>query len=95
MHVNGLGSVPNVPSSQPGKPSQPADPQPPTEEKPSEEELEIPGVADSGERDAAPDARALRLAQIKAAIEAGEYDTDDKLDAALSRMFDEIGRDDD
>ncbi len=39
--------------------------------------------------------RALRLAQIKAAIEAGDYETEDKLDAALSRLFEEIGLEDD
>ncbi|QDT89683.1 flagellar biosynthesis anti-sigma factor FlgM [Gimesia algae] len=36
------------------------------------------------------DMRAERLAQIKAAIDDGTYDTDEKLDAALSRMLDQI-----
>ena len=41
-----------------------------------------------------PEVRAERLAQIKSAIEAGEYDTDDeKLKAALEKLFDEIERD--
>jgi negative regulator of flagellin synthesis FlgM len=35
--------------------------------------------------------RAERLAQIRAAIEAGTYETDDKLDAAVDRLLDEIG----
>lgn len=35
--------------------------------------------------------RAARLAQIKADIEAGTYETPDKLEAALDRMFQEIG----
>ncbi|MFQ5732951.1 MAG: flagellar biosynthesis anti-sigma factor FlgM [Planctomycetaceae bacterium] len=34
--------------------------------------------------------RAERLAQIRAAIEAGEYETPEKLEAALSRLFTEI-----
>ena len=34
-----------------------------------------------------PEVRAERLAQIKAAIEAGHYDTDDKLEAALMNLF--------
>ncbi len=38
-----------------------------------------------------PDMRAERLAQIKEAIANGTYDTDEKLEAALSRMFDAIG----
>lgn len=34
--------------------------------------------------------RAERLAQIKAQIEAGTYDTDSKFDAAVERMLDEL-----
>ena len=37
--------------------------------------------------------RADRIAQIKAAIDEGAYDTDEKLDVALSRMFDSLGID--
>ena len=48
-----------------------------------------------GDESAESDVRALRLARIKAAIEAGEYETQDKLDAALSRLFEEIGVEDD
>ena len=40
-----------------------------------------------------PDVRAERIAQIKEAIENGDYDTDEKLEAALSRMFDIHGID--
>ena len=34
-----------------------------------------------------PQVRAERLAQIKAAIDAGQYDTDEKLEAALMNLF--------
>lgn len=34
--------------------------------------------------------RAERLAQIKAAIDAGEYETPEKLDAALARLLTQI-----
>jgi hypothetical protein len=57
--------------------------------------VEISAEAFSGAKGEAPDVRALRLAQIKAAIEAGEYETQDKLDAALSRLFDELAPEDD
>jgi negative regulator of flagellin synthesis FlgM len=40
-----------------------------------------------------PDIRQERLARIKAAIEDGTYDTDAKLEAALSKMFDAMGID--
>jgi negative regulator of flagellin synthesis FlgM len=40
-----------------------------------------------------PGVREQRLAQIKAAIEAGTYETPEKLQLALDRMLDQIGRD--
>ena len=38
-----------------------------------------------------PDVRGDRVQAIRAQIEAGVYETDDKLDAALDRLLDEIG----
>lgn len=38
-----------------------------------------------------PDIRQERLARIKAEIANGTYDTDAKLEAALSKMFDTLG----
>ena len=38
-----------------------------------------------------PDIRADRVAQLRAEIASGAYETDDKLDAALDRLLDEIG----
>ena len=38
-----------------------------------------------------PDIRTNRVADIRAQIEAGSYDTDEKLDVALGRLLDEIG----
>lgn len=38
-----------------------------------------------------PDIREDRVAQIKAQIAEGTYETDAKLDAALNRLLDEIG----
>ncbi len=37
-----------------------------------------------------PDIRADRVAEIRAAIESGEYETDEKLDIAVGRLLDEI-----
>ncbi len=37
-----------------------------------------------------PDIRTERVAEIRAAIEAGTYETADKLDIALGRLLDEI-----
>jgi len=38
-----------------------------------------------------PDVRADRVADIRAQIDAGIYETDEKLDIALGRLLDEIG----
>ncbi len=38
-----------------------------------------------------PDIRADRVNQIRAAIEAGEYETPEKLEVAVERLFAEIG----
>lgn len=95
MHVNGLGPVPNIPSSPVTPPPEPVKSQSPAENGRSEDRVEISPEALKGSQGEAPDVRALRLAQIKAAIEAGEYETQDKLDAALSRLFDELGLEDD
>lgn len=37
-----------------------------------------------------PEIRADRVAELKAAIASGTYETDDKIDAALDRLLDEI-----
>jgi anti-sigma28 factor (negative regulator of flagellin synthesis) len=37
-----------------------------------------------------PQVRAERLAEIRAAIEAGTYESEDKLAAAVDRLMDEI-----
>ncbi len=95
MQINGLGSVPNIPSSSQTPPSKPVNPNTPSEPKPSEDRVEISSEALSGAKGEGPDVRALRLAQIKAAIDAGDYETQDKLDAALSRLFDELDLEDD
>ena len=58
------------------------------------DELEISSVGKMMDRmSETPDVRAERLAQIKEAIENGTYDTDEKLEAALSKMFDSLGID--
>jgi anti-sigma28 factor (negative regulator of flagellin synthesis) len=59
-----------------------------------QDELEISSAGKMLDRlSETPEVRAERLAQIKEAIENGEYDTDEKLEAALSRMFQSLGID--
>ena len=40
-----------------------------------------------------PGIREERIAQLKAEIEAGTYDTPEKMELALSRMLDQVARD--
>lgn len=93
MAVNGPGSVQN---SFPIKPTQSTSAPPvqkSTEAKPiaTSDELEISSTGKMLEQlNQSPEIRAERLAQIKAAIQAGEYETSEKLENALLKMIAEV-----
>ena len=93
MDVSGIGPVSG---GSPVRGVTPASVQPaqvPTVSVP-QDELEISSVGKMMDRlSETPDVRAERIAQIKEAIENGAYDTDEKLEAALSKMFDSLGLD--
>ena len=95
MDVNGPNPVQNT---FPIKQAQPAAEVPPTTEpKPATplDKVEISPEAIMLDRmNQSPEIRAERLNQIKVQIEAGEYDTPEKLEAALEKMFGEIGLND-
>lgn len=95
MHNSHLGPVPEIPSSPKTPPPQVLKPQDPTEPDRPGDQVEVSPEALAGAKGEAPDERALRLAQIKAAIESGDYETPDKLEAALARLFGELGLEDD
>jgi negative regulator of flagellin synthesis FlgM len=91
MEVRGLSSASpmspiNRPDSTPGlEKSQPAGPTSP------KDEVEISAVGkmlDDASR--TPGIREQRLAEIKAAIEAGTYETPEKLELALNRMVEQL-----
>jgi anti-sigma28 factor (negative regulator of flagellin synthesis) len=95
MDVSGIGQIsgatparavsPTTSVSQPATTSHVAAPR---------DELEISSAGKMLDRlSETPEVRAERLAQIKEAIDNGAYDTDEKLEAALSKMFDSIGLD--
>ncbi len=93
MDVSGIGSVSGATptravapvATQPATSSQIAAPK---------DELEISTAGKMLDRlSESPDVRAERLAQIKKAIDNGAYDSDEKLEAALSKMFDSLGLD--
>ena len=101
MEVNGPGSVqgafpikPVDPASQ-VRPAAEVSPTSQTDAIATRDEVDIsPAGKILDQLNQSPDVRAERLAQIKAAIEAGDYETDEKLEAALEKLLDEIDRDD-
>ena len=100
MDVSGSGSIggafpirPATTGSTPPRPTVGA-----SETKPisTNDQVEISTVGRMFEAaGSASDVRAERLSQIKAAIEQGVYDTDDKLELALERLLAEIQSGDD
>ncbi len=94
MDVRGIGSVPgNVPIRPTTNPPATRDPAVGKPQLPRDE-LQISAAGKMLEQASQnSDVRQERLAQIKAAIENGTYDTDEKLEAALGRMFDSMGID--
>jgi len=96
MEVNGLGSVPNLSfyqSMRTASPAaKPADLPPENSALAPKDSIEISAAGQAFDvSSAAPSLRAERLAQIKAAIEDGSYDTPERLEAALDRMFSRLG----
>lgn len=94
MEVRGLGSI--GASAPIGRTAPAAGNEKPAAASPAapRDEVEISSLGrmlDDASR--TPGVREQRLAQIKAAIEAGTYETPEKLQLALDRMLDQIGRD--
>jgi flagellar biosynthesis anti-sigma factor FlgM len=58
----------------------------------SEDQLDISAEAEFLSRalENRPEFRSEKVAQMKAAIAEGDYDTDEKLDAAMMKMLDDI-----
>lgn len=95
MDVSGVGSVSGATPARAVAPTTNVS-QPPTASPvvAPQDELEISSAGKMLDRlSETPEIRAERLAQIQEAIESGAYDTDEKLEAALSKMFDSLGLD--
>ena len=97
MDVSGLGSVQGAGPVRPATSANATSAGKPLEAPAAttpKDELELSAVGVAMDRvGETPEMRAERLAQIKEAIDNGSYETDEKLDAALSRMFDSFGID--
>ena len=94
MDVSGIGSVHHSVPITRAQATQQASLPAETVRISTDDQVEISAAARlSDEASAVSGVRAERLEAIKAAIEAGTYDTDVKLEAALERLLDEIGFD--
>ena len=94
MEVQGPGSlqrsVPISPAKSAGQPAGAAKPQTPASSKPNDA-VEISSAGQLLDKlSKSPEVRAERLAQIKASIASGDYDSDDKLEAALMSLLQSI-----
>jgi flagellar biosynthesis anti-sigma factor FlgM len=91
MEVQGPGSIQRPVPTGPSRAAAPsAAPQTPAVTSPKDA-VEISSAGQLLDKlSKSPEIRAERLAQIKAAIEAGHYDTEDKLEAALMNLFQSI-----
>ncbi len=91
MQINGLGPVQGPQSVQGVQRNQIAQPEAQKTHSQGADQLDISHEADlvSRARDL-PDIRADRVAEIRAQIESGIYETEEKLDIALDRLLDEL-----
>ena len=94
MEVQGPGSlqrsVPISPVKTTGQSAGAAKPQPPAVSKPKDA-VEISSAGQLLDKlSKSPEVRAERLAQIKASIASGDYDSDEKLEAALMNLLQSI-----
>ena len=92
MEINGIGYLHGAqPIHGPHRASAPQ-PTPQSDAWMGVDELDISHEADVVSRvREMPDIRADRVAEIRAEIASGVYETDDKLDIAVGRLLDEIG----
>ena len=90
MQINGIG---NVNGPQQIRPTQGVESSKATESAHLQEadQVEISAEADMISRvNELPDIRADRVAEIRAQIAAGAYETEEKLDVAVGRLLDEL-----
>src|SRR5688500_20393088 len=90
--INGLGN--NTPvqklTQQPIHKEVPADAPPQQPAARSADKLELSGVSHLLKTLKSNDVRVDKVAQIKAQIEAGTYETEEKLDVAADRLLDDL-----
>jgi len=92
MDVSGPSSVQGALPIKPVQPTQSVSQAPESSSITPTDEVEISSAGRMMDTlNQSSELRAERLAQIKSEIEAGTYETADKLEAALEKLLDEIG----
>ena len=91
MSVNGIGNNPSVQrlTNSPIQKQVPADA---PRQLPLTDKLELSGVSHLMKALKSNDIRADKVASIRAQIEAGTYEDDNKLNGAVDRLLDELAR---
>lgn len=94
MEVNGPGPVQSAFPAKQVQPTQPVEQTSAPRSTVPQDEVDISSAGKIlDELNQSSEVRQERLNQIKAEIEAGTYDTPEKLEAALDRLLDEIDSD--
>lgn len=92
MHVYGPSHLHGAQSIGAPHSSRTASPAAASPSQPIQDELQLSDAAQFVEQvQQLPDIRQDRVAQIRAQIASGNYETDEKLNIALGRLLDEIG----
>ena len=95
MEINGLGHIDGPQPIRAPHRAEAIQPQSPTESVQEMDQVDISPEAEMlsmvDRVNDLPEIRTDRVAEIRAQIEAGTYETDEKLDVALGRFLDEVG----
>ena len=92
MHIHGLAHLHGPQQINGPHHTRAAQPDRPPTETTGGDRLEISDAARVAARlNEVPDIRQDRVAEVRAAIADGTYETDEKLDLAIDRLLDEIG----
>lgn len=92
MHIYGPAHLHGAQPVGPPHMNRAAKPSTPSPAGPIQDELTLSDAGQMVDRvKEMPDIRQDRVNSIRAQIEAGTYETDDKLEIALNRLLDEIG----
>ena len=92
MEINGAGRIDSSEAIRGPQQARAIEPQQSTESVHEMDQIDISPAAELVSQVAdLPDIRADRVAEIRAQIDSGVYETEEKLDIAMGRLLDELG----